>query len=309
MKLGAGLALLIWCYDGVERDGTVKIELGKATTALGMSYRTVKDWWKLISEGPFFSSVKDRGKLGYVATFNRDWIEWRVMATNYPTVQDGEGQNTALEETNIPAQGPVKAPSRPDDGQIAALDGRMYKVLHTNKDHVLPIAEIAPDLAVASVDAPAAQPEKKKRKPQADKPEEPPTPIEIRQALAAVCDVDISPGAKPPQKQIALLNCEAKTIWQQMQSQGKTVKAAITGIRESARYTRATDKRFTNPASRLPIPIIRENWTAMARWLKDQVQPYQNGTSNGVHIPDPELLSDAEALAGLRAIRSGGFGR
>jgi len=133
MKLGAGLALLIWCYDGIERDGTVKINLMAAASDLGTPYRTIKDWWRLLRAGPFFAHVKDCGKAGFAATFDHDWIEWRVMATNYPT-HDGEGQISALDDAPEPVQGPVKGASRPGEGQISALDGRMYKVLHDDQE-------------------------------------------------------------------------------------------------------------------------------------------------------------------------------
>lgn len=129
LALGSGLAMLLWCYDGVERDGSVKVDLMAVASELETPYRTIKDWWRALRNGPFFASVKDRGKLGYVATFNRDWIEWRVMATNYPTLQDSEGQNIALEpplnepeSPPAPVQGPVKAPSRTDEGRNNAPD-------------------------------------------------------------------------------------------------------------------------------------------------------------------------------------------
>lgn len=121
-------------------------------------------------------------------------------------------------------------------------------------------------------------------------PAEDVTPIAIRQAMAEVCDVDITPGAKPPRKMIALLNSECKTLWTQQQERSISVEATIEGIRTSARYTRMTDRRFKDPVTRIPIALIRENWTAAARWKRDQNKALNgaNGHQPAERMPTPE---------------------
>lgn len=121
-------------------------------------------------------------------------------------------------------------------------------------------------------------------------PAEDVTPIAIRQAMAEVCDVDITPGAKPPRKMIALLNSECKTLWAQQQERGVSAEATIEGIRTSARYTRMTDRRFKDPVTRIPIALIRENWAAAARWKRDQNKALNgtNGHQPAERKPTPE---------------------
>jgi hypothetical protein len=46
LTLGPALALLIWCYDGIQRDGTVEIRLDRAAEDMQVPYRTVRNWWQ-----------------------------------------------------------------------------------------------------------------------------------------------------------------------------------------------------------------------------------------------------------------------
>lgn len=141
IKLGSALAMLIWCYDGIQRDGTIEVQLEQVQHELGVSYRTIKDWWRLLKSGPFFCEQIDRGRRGWVVRMADDWIDWHVMNNNYPrqgqssapqeqVSRTDEGQESALEER----QGPVKAPSRPDEGRNSALENSAYKVLHDDQN-------------------------------------------------------------------------------------------------------------------------------------------------------------------------------
>lgn len=139
LKLGPALAMLLWCYDGVQQGGTVEVSLEKAAKGIGKPYRTIKEWWHLLREGPFFSELKDCGHKGWLVRMADDWLDWRVMVNNYPEGQQSaletppsspdKGQSTALET----AQGPLKARSRPDEGQKVALEEPAYKVLHNDQ--------------------------------------------------------------------------------------------------------------------------------------------------------------------------------
>lgn len=144
LKLGPALAMLIWCYDGIQRDGTIEIRLESVQQELNVSYRTIKEWWKLLKAGPFFCELIDKGKKGWVVRMADDWVDWHVMSNNYPR----QGRNSALEEENTSssrpdegqesaldaAQGPVKARSRPDEGRNSALEEPAYKEDHHDQE-------------------------------------------------------------------------------------------------------------------------------------------------------------------------------
>lgn len=96
IALGPGLALLAWCYDRIERDGSLQIHLESAAEDLGKPYGTVRDWWKDLKDGPFFSEITPQGRKGWHAKFKTKWIEWRIIEKNYPERRDfsGEDANT-----------------------------------------------------------------------------------------------------------------------------------------------------------------------------------------------------------------------
>jgi len=141
LKLGPALAMLVWCYDGIQQDSTIEIRLESIQQELNVSYRTIKDWWKLLKEGPFFCEQIDRGKRGWVVRMADDWIDWHVMGNNYPNSRPRQGQNSAPNDQKVPSsrptegqesdlegrQGPVKAPSRTGEGQSSALEKPAYK--------------------------------------------------------------------------------------------------------------------------------------------------------------------------------------
>lgn len=134
--------MLIWCYDGVQRDGTIEVSLERATTDIGKPYRTIKEWWRQLREGPFFTEIKDRGHKGWLVRMADEWLDWHVMANNYPnrqgqdiapkqeTPRPTQGQSAALE---VP-QGPPKDASRTRQGQNTALEHSRNKVLHDDQN-------------------------------------------------------------------------------------------------------------------------------------------------------------------------------
>lgn len=295
LALGSGLVMLLWCYDGVERDGSVKVDLMAVAAELETPYRTIKDWWKALRNGPFFASVKDRGKLGYVATFNRDWIEWRVMATNYPTMETSEGQNIALEpplnepeQVSNPVQGPVKAPSRTDEGQNIAPD------LYIGT----PVSQGSNDLVAPDGATPA---------PSEKKPTEPPTPASIRTLIADLCSIDLD-GKTASRGQVTSLNTEAKKIWVSAKNAGKSEADCLEAIRYVAGWIKRTVYPYSNGQPLTPS-AIRERWRA-AIDAKPKT-PYLNGHANGSTAPvlpaydyDQELNPNSpEYRASLRGAR------
>lgn len=97
VELGAGIALLAWCYDQIERDGSLQVRLEQAAADIGKPYGTVRDWWKLMKNGPFFSEVAPQGRKGWRAKFKTKWIDWRIVEKNYPQRRDfsDESEDTA----------------------------------------------------------------------------------------------------------------------------------------------------------------------------------------------------------------------
>ena len=140
LQLGPGLALLIWCYDGIQRDGSIEVRLDKAAADLNTSYRTIRNWWLLLRDGPFFCEQIDRGRRGWVVRMAEEWIDWRVMGNNYPRQRPdpalertrstpGEGQDLALDDD----ERPVNARSTPGEGQDLALHHNVYKEDHLDQ--------------------------------------------------------------------------------------------------------------------------------------------------------------------------------
>lgn len=142
LALGPALALLLWMYDNVNRDGVCDVSLKAATDDLEIiGYRTIKLWWSALLAGPFFCEVCDRGRQGYRVTFAADWIDWRELGRDAPPSRPAQGQDVAPETISQgqdvaleAAQVPLKSISSPDEGQDVALDGRMYKVLHVYQE-------------------------------------------------------------------------------------------------------------------------------------------------------------------------------
>jgi len=133
LDIGPALAMLLWCYDGIQRDGTIEVSIETAALEIGKPYRTVKDWWKQLREGGFFAEMKDHGRNGWTVRLADEWIDWRIMAHNYP---DNEGRKAALEQENEgqktapdTAQVPLKSRSSPGEGRKAALETSAHKVL------------------------------------------------------------------------------------------------------------------------------------------------------------------------------------
>ena len=78
--LGPALPLLAYCYDLVGRDGDFDIVLKDAAGDMEEPYQTMKRWWAIVSAGPFFAEVTDRGKLGFRVKFKPVWIDWRILS-------------------------------------------------------------------------------------------------------------------------------------------------------------------------------------------------------------------------------------
>lgn len=159
IALGSGLALLAWCYDQVERDGSIQISLEKAAADIGKPYGTIRDWWKALrgSEGksPFFSEITPCGRKGWRVVFRSRWLDWRIMRQNYPERRDFSDEDSFSADisannqesdvdrgfsADISALNPNSAEKPAVSSQFERRDfsdeGSAYKVLHD--DHESP---------------------------------------------------------------------------------------------------------------------------------------------------------------------------
>lgn len=101
-RLGAGLRLLWYCYNKVERDGTIELSIAAASSTLGTKYETVRNWWQLLKVSGIVSILEDRGRSGYLLRMHDDWIDWHVLSNNYDTQRSNnpvENQLNGLERS------------------------------------------------------------------------------------------------------------------------------------------------------------------------------------------------------------------
>jgi len=77
--LGPALPLLAYCYDLVQRDGWLDLNLKDAAGDMDEHYPTVKRWWQLITDGPFLAEVQNHGRKGLRVRFKDVWIDWRIL--------------------------------------------------------------------------------------------------------------------------------------------------------------------------------------------------------------------------------------
>jgi len=257
VRLGAALAMLLWAYDGVERDGTVRINLDDAAAELARPYRTIKSWWAALRAGPFFVAIDDHGRAGFVARFADDWLEWRILYNNYPVKnlsRADEGQNIALETEAEP----VKDISRADEGQNIALDGRVYKVLHDDQD---------------SGGSQRSRKRSATPRPARKRADAPPdtTPPEIRQALADACQVDLQYGTRGDVMQVITVSAE---LWRMAQEQRAPPEAVMVGIRRTADYCRRRVFPFNNGKNeRIKPGAVQSNWRAAYEERNENLSP------------------------------------
>lgn len=135
--------MLIWCYDQIDRDGRIEVQLPAVATDIGRPYGTIKDWWRMLRAGPFFCEQIDRGRRGWVVRMSEDWIDWHVMGNNYPSKptsqpssdfeetqsaasKSGESRNVNLND----GESSVKAPSKSSKGRNVSLESSAYKEDH-----------------------------------------------------------------------------------------------------------------------------------------------------------------------------------
>lgn len=127
--LGSAVVFLHWCYEAVRRDGTIEFQINDVAGYLEESYYTVRKWWSLVKDGPWFAEVTDRGKLGFRVRMADDWIEWRIF--NSPSSND-QMHDYAFQSDEIV----VNSFSNENEMPNRVFQAPAYKVLHD--DHEAP---------------------------------------------------------------------------------------------------------------------------------------------------------------------------
>ncbi len=131
-NLGSAVTFLHWCYEAVNRDGTIEFQIHEVAGDLDESYYTVRKWWAAVKGGPWFSEVVDRGRLGFRIHMADDWLEWRGGVKSPSS--NGEVPKQVLEDDEGPIQMPVNARSSASEVPTAVLENSGNKVLMSDQE-------------------------------------------------------------------------------------------------------------------------------------------------------------------------------
>lgn len=268
-------ALLAYCYDAVLTDGTFTIQLADTSGEMGVEYRTVKRWWAALRAGPFFASVKDRGRLGFVVRMADDWLDWRILKARQAEQPQGTKNAPETEGTQTApgdAQDHFKSFSRPDEGPSMSLDTSAYKVLIASgeQEHAAPSPQAAPSAPVeGKLKGPAA-------------------PTVIRTALYDACQ--IAPTARREIKLNA--NQKAKNLWKAGVKAGKSDAEIAEAITYVGSWCRKHAWQCKDGSA--PTPSIIGDYWRQAIDARPKPAAYQNGV-NGHAEPFDYGALEAEA--------------
>lgn len=163
-QLGAGIRLLWYVYNKVLRDGTVEFSPKAASSALSVPYETVRNWWQLLRESGIVSVEQDKGKNGFILRVGDEWLDWHVMAANYPGAAPVQRSNmpveTQDESASIDFQRPdltaetaersVNGFSTVGQRSNTTVEGSAYKVLMDDQNPPPPPTPSAPEPAPAA---------------------------------------------------------------------------------------------------------------------------------------------------------------
>lgn len=133
LQLGSGLALLLWCYDNIQRDGSVEINLQRVAADIGKPYGTIREWWRALQSSSILASATDRGKRGWLVVLDSEWIDWRVMRHNYPDPQPQSTSNQRRDSDVENDERSVNAASTQNERRNLDVDP-IYKEDHLDQD-------------------------------------------------------------------------------------------------------------------------------------------------------------------------------
>lgn len=83
IAINTALPLLGWCYDQVQRDGWLDIDLHEVAGAIEVPYHTVKKWWADLKNSSFITEVNKHGRNGMRVRLADDWLDWRSRDTQH----------------------------------------------------------------------------------------------------------------------------------------------------------------------------------------------------------------------------------
>lgn len=133
--LGSALPLLAYCYDLVQRDGWLTLNLHDVAGDMEESYPTVKRWWQNVAAGPFFAEIQPRGRKGVRVRFKDIWIDWRILSTRK---RDEIGPETGSEVIPYEETGDIRAENGTKTGSEMIPSPPVYKVLHDDQESSSP---------------------------------------------------------------------------------------------------------------------------------------------------------------------------
>jgi len=238
--LGPALPLLAYCYDLVQRDGWFDLNLKDAAGDMEEAYPTIKRWWQIITDGPFFAEVQNHGRKGLRVRFKDIWIEWRILKAR-EVVLETFGTETGSELI-------------PNTDNTANRNGNGIIIGTETGSELIPQNNVYgthdTDLALSISGA------KNSRTPHTkNPPKKPPTPIPIRDALADVCGI----GKISTREQQLQLNQSAAQIWKEQELAGVSADQVVCNIAQAADYFHKHDWR--GKKGQPPTPAqIREVW-------------------------------------------------
>lgn len=298
-QLGSAVTFLHWCYEAVRRDGTIEFQIGEVADYLDESYYTVRKWWSLVKDGPWFCEVIDRGKRGFSVHMHDDWLEWRTVKSSSSVGQvpnlvldddqekpaerssAGEMHDLVLEETDNADEMPVKLRSNENEVPEMVLDDRMYKVLHTDQKKHARSSRKRSDVRSSGeeIDEPLSVET---------------TPQAIRRALYDTCQI-----AETASRGVKLnANSAAKRFWQAGSRQGKSEQEIADAIRYVGSWCRKNPACWQCKDGSAPTPkLIGDYWRqAIESRDKSRAPPGMNGT-NGAHAPTEPTLTREQLKA------------
>lgn len=277
-NLGPALPLLAYCYDKVRRDGTFKLSLKEVAGDMDEAYPTVKRWWQLLADGPFFKSIENHGRNGLLVTFKDVWLDWRILSTRTENTFGTEAGSEMISNNE----------DKVNRGVIGIINGSQSGSEMIPDDQCIKVLITTDQAGVERDDAKAPRTPK-------NRPNKPPTPIPIREALADVCRI----GNISTREQQLQVNQSAAQIWKEQQKAGATPDSVADDIRYVAAHFAREDWR--GKKGEAPTPArIREHWgTAMRERNQQPVSPMQRP------IPEPEMagriLTPEERRAAMAA--------
>lgn len=254
---------LHWCYEAVRRDGTIEFQVSDVAGYLDESYYTVRKWWSLVKDGPWFVEVVDRGKRGFRIRMADDWLEWRGFKSQS---NDDEMHDRASNDSNSPTEIAVKSPSNENEMHNPVFDASGIKVLHSDQGS----EEDSSPLPLAASGKPASK-QAKQRKPRT-KPEHPPAPIAIREAIAKGSQIDLKTST---QASIIQVNTAARSIWYECRRDEWDEEETIKRIRWAGRWIRKTQYPYSaQPEQRISPSKLVDLFSAA-------IEAYETEHTNG----------------------------